>query len=214
MPLLASNIFAGGSLLLLTASLRKRHGGWLNALLCGVLTAAAVGFRRDSALVLPLLCLLSMTRFSLAGVFRESRHWVMVAAAAGVVVLGDTMVQGVRYAPDMFFDVRIFGAYLVFGMAGAAVVLFLLPLQLLISRRRWFLRAATGAAMLLPFAFYTPYLYTPRHFLLPTLLVLLVLILPRGELWWQAILRRRLHRFLAWSAVVASAVLWLVGVRL
>ena len=213
LPLLASNIFSAGTLLLLAAALRRRRAGIWNALLCGLLTAAAVGFRSDAALVLPALCLLSTTRFSVGGLLRELRHWIMAAAAIGTVAAGHVLGVETRYQPDLFFDPRLFGAYLVFGMAGSAVLLFWLPLRLVASRRRWFLRSATALSILLPFAAYSPVLYTPRHFLLATLILLLVLLLPRGAHWWRVVLRGPFSRTVAWSAVVGTAILWIVGAR-
>lgn len=212
-PLLASNIFSAGGLLLLAAALSRRRGKWLNALWCGLLTAIAVGFRRDAALALPLLCLLSTTHFSMAGLLRERRHWLMGGAALGMVALGMHLGTDKPYAPDTFFDLRLFGAYLVFGMAGAAVVLFWLPFRLLCSKRRRFLRGLTAVAMLAPFLFYSFFLYTPRHFFLSSLMLLLVVLLPRGELWWRMVMQRRLDRTVVWTAVTLSAVLWLVGAR-
>lgn len=213
-PLLASNIFSAGCLLLLAVALRRRHAGWWNALLCTVLTAGAVAFRRDAALALPLLCLLSVTRFSVRGLLVERRHWLMGAGAIGAVVVGALLTEHGIYRPDMFFDPRLYGAYLVFGLSGAALLLGWLPIRLLTSRRNWVLRSATGMAMLLPLAFYSGFLYTPRHLFLSALVLVLGVLLPRGELWWQTLRRRRLDRFVICSGVAGSLVLWVVGVRL
>lgn len=214
-PLLSSNVLSAAMLCALAAALRVRKRGWGHDLLCAALAAMAVGFRADAVLVLPLLCLLNVPRLSWAGLLGDRRHWTMLVAALGALVLGREITKIEPYNPGVMFDLRLYGAYVVFGLAGAGLLLLWIPSRIFFSgvRRKAFWRIALAGSFLLPLGYYSLYLYTPRHLFLSGLIPLWFVISLRGERWWRVLYRQPFTKVVIWSAVVVSAFLWVGGLR-
>ncbi|QQL45630.1 hypothetical protein [Sulfuriroseicoccus oceanibius] len=214
-PLLASNGIAAGFVLLLAVVLATRRSGGRSAA-AAVLTFLAVGARSDVALILPMIVLLAAPVARVPRLMRDGTTWAMAGSAVLALVVGRLITESPTGMPSTFFDVRLFGAYVVFGLNGltlAWAVFFLLVVgRAWCGRSLWW--AGVAVAVLLPWLFYAPLLYSPRHLVVVVAGVLTTLVLPRGRNVWSQVARVWWARWGVACGVAASLMLSLVGLRM
>lgn len=186
----------------------------------------ATGARADAVLALPFMSWLAAPDRSLKAWLGSARTWCAAAGALAALAVG-ILIQGgmIRTGDVMIFRLPVVVAYLVFGLGMALVVWLVLATRLWTATdgggERWF-RWGGAVAFLLPVAYYTVHLYSPRYLLLPVLLSLFALV-EAGRDGAADRVRADLRRLLDWGPhrvilqrglLVLAIVPLLAGVRL
>lgn len=219
---LSSNMISGAFLLILVVLLRSTPGQDASAEeerpsivklgLIGLTTWAATAARQDAILLMPLLALFGWKGGSLLNLIKDRRVVVMVIASLFAIGLGYFL--SVDHAPitSPFFVLPTFVAYLGGGL-GALLLLILTFGGALVGKRS--LRGLMlGGAAILPLLFYSSLLYTPRHFFLAALCILLTVFFDEGRKIWVSIMQGRLGRLVVALTVLGTILPWIVGVRM
>jgi len=211
-------VFSAGFLLALIALLASR-GLWLRRsrpLLAMLLVFAAVAARADAVLCLPLLCWASFRGRSWRRFRTLPTFWLMLFAAVAALLLGRWLVSdpGTMFY-GIFFQPKIFAAYLVFGLGGCVLLLLLQVLAIFSATRQrfyWF-----GVLLLaLPLLFYGWQLFSPRHLMTTALAILGCGFMWKGRALFRFWKRRkpRTVRCCAIAVLVASILPLLLGIYL
>jgi len=219
-PLCSSNVVAAGFLIFATVffvlSVR-----WLRWMLIPVAVFFAVGARQDVVLCLPFLCWATNREGTFLGLLSSVENWLaFIAALVAVGVGGIISPSGWGGFYPVFFYPKVFLAYTVFGVGIGSILFFVL-----IGYFTLFGRAKETAGgrsriymligsffLVLPFGFYLLQLFSPRHFVVPLTLLLIIGLSPvfgKG-----GFLEFRVSRL--WAVVLGMVTLvpFLVGVRL
>jgi hypothetical protein len=221
--------FLGSSLLslaclLLGAGAAFRFRGNCRTVALAACVILAVSFRADAVLVIPAIILSTHSRRSLSRMVRDPHLWTILLAGGLPLLLGRIIArtESASFAP--FFVPKAFAAFIVFGFGPAQIVLLgaLFAWSLLLgvrSRRQHWYYPALGLSLLLPLAFYSIQLHSPRYFY-PTLAAMAFAVASRRFCYlWSGSISTFLAPRRARGAVLVTVVLlavipFLVGLRL
>ena len=174
-PLLASNVFAGGFLLILVGC----SCWWSNNRnLFGIMSGAGIVFftvclRRDAAFLLPVICLMPLERLSFKDLLGKRYFWAFLATSVLAVILG-AVATPESYFPAFVTDWKLIGCYSFLGLLGGGLVL---VWSALISKGcsvGKFSVVVCCIAVFLPFLMYVTVLYSPRHLFIAGLVPLVI----------------------------------------
>lgn len=153
----------------------------------------AFGCRSDAFLLLPLLVWLSARQPSFTELFRRRRSWIIVGGGVLIFFTGRALngfASPLAYSP--FFIPKVYAAFLIFGLGGALVLLLVLFYRCiqqgldstaLDERSFWW---AGGAALLIPFVFYSAFMFSTRHWAVLVAGMLLLVCSQHTDKWWPA----------------------------
>ncbi|MEM6911339.1 MAG: hypothetical protein AAF555_07110 [Verrucomicrobiota bacterium] len=213
-PLLSTIVVSGGFFCGVLWGLRHSPT-LLNLTILGLAAFLAIGARQDALLLLPAACLLAQKEPSWRGLFQDGRCWLLGGVAVGTLLLGSWLGQPSGF-PMSFFEPKVAAAYWVFGLGALGPLVVLVALAAMGravrgARLFWLL---TGGALLLPVAFYSLYLYTPRHLVSVAMMFLATLVLPLGRVLWGGLLATRVSRVFLATLLLVTVASWGVGLRL
>ena len=174
LPLLSSNILGGAAILALIGCEKlwtgKRKGGLILGCL---LVGGAVMLRKDTAFLLPMVCLMPMSRLDFRDLVHQPFLWAFLLTTLGVCVFG-RMIAPISYLPHILTDWKLIGCYGLFGLLGCGIILLWGCRQIWIQTSAPLMRAIGIAGILLPVLMYLPFLYSPRHLLMAGLIPLIL----------------------------------------
>jgi hypothetical protein len=148
--------------------------------------------RMDGLLLVPLLAWLSADRCSFKQLIRSGRSWSIAGCGMLVLLVGrflNGQAPSLVYSP--FFIPKIYFAFLLFGAGGAAFLFILLLWRLFRegavqaeadSRFFWW---AAPIALLVPFVFYSVFMFSTRHWVVLIAGLLLLVCSGQTEQWWN-----------------------------
>lgn len=212
MSFTSPNIFSISALLILIRLWRVNSLNWQ---LIGIVIATffAVGFRQDAVFILPIISLLG-TRRKWYKTWKDKR---VVAAFIGcMLALITSRVVGYNHqlliGEDFFFDSRITGCYLIFGLS-AVLFSYLLFASFYLFWGK-FSKIPALLFFLMPLFFYLGLLYTPRHLLLIPICVIASLSLPSGKKIWRRIGESKFANSLGIIVLLMTFLPMVVGLHL
>ena len=214
-PLLSSNVISAGWLFFLVLFLRKEEC-LSNCLICGLFGFLAVGARADALLVMPLLACLSSKEASFMSMVKSRRLWILAVSSVLALILGTWLSSSAAYNPSKFFNSKLFLSYLVFSMNGSLVVLIVICLFLVrtsVNSRNCF-PILVLLSIIMPLMFYGNLLYSPRHLMTTVLLILFIVLFPRGSEYLRNLRSSRYGKLSLMSVAVATLFSSLVGIRM
>ncbi len=154
-----------GLLLWSVLSRGYERGRWLGNGCVFVLAFLMVGARTDSVLVLPLVSLILWKETKGIAFFRIG----LIGGGALLAILAGELLGGNEGAllSSPMIRPKIVAAYFLFGM-GPAVVTFAYVLMLVARNHseKWFGKGFLIAVLVLPFVFYSFFLFSPRYWIL------------------------------------------------
>ncbi len=157
---------------------------------------------------------------------KDSRTWLLTAAAAGATGVGVWFYTGPRQYADIFDPMfhsvvsKTIPAYMVFGMGPSLVLTVLFVAGLLSSARqakegeRKLFYLAGALSLALPLLYYSVQLYSPRYLVTATTGVLVFSVSPRGRAFWKISAKQPGIPILRTIAAATAVIPLLVGLHL
>lgn len=219
-PFLGTGSVSLAFLLLAFAALKPRMGVAHRLAVCALI-AVATACRGDVALAVPALFLADAASSPLRALLRRPTPWLLGLSAVVPVLIGKTLdvnsnadFLGISFVPQVWVAFTCFGL----GAAGTLLLVLyaaaFLALGIARPRRTGFYLALVGAT-LLPMAFYSVQLSTPRYFLLSAAILLFFASSRRSRCLYRAAWRARhgAASGLATLLCAASIAPWIVGLQ-
>jgi|GEM_PF-3833429 len=205
--LLASNVLAGGVILLLAGLSRwwSRERNLVGVVVGAILVFTTVCLRKDGAFLLPLLCLTPLEELRFTKLWKRAYFWTFIGASILAVLVG-YMVSPRQYFPSLVLDWKLIGCYAFFGLLGGGGGILWGVLRGLKDSKDIFSTIVFVVAVLFPVLMYLLVLYSPRHLFIAGLTPLLL----ANTVWFLREERKRFIRVdLLLCTGVAMNLLWL-----
>lgn len=210
-PFYASAFTSVSLVICLAAFLDRKKWNLPGHLLVFVLAFLAVGARADAIFILPLLAMLHSPRRSFQSVLRAPNTWLMAAGSLAAFLYGRAryLTDAVDYVP-LNFHLKTYLGYIAFGLGGATLVLLgglhaIWFVHRMNRCRLWLLFLSLG--LVLPMAYYSAQLLSPRHCTVGAVSVLVFVCARRGRIIFHKYFRPGLRTTLMKAMLFLSALL-------
>ena len=210
-PFYASAFTSAACVIFLAIFLARKNWSWPLHLVSFALAFLAVGARADAIFLMPLLAMLHSPQRTFVSVLKSPNTWLMAAGGLAAFFLGRTLFldRAIDYAATPF-RLKIYLGYVVFGLGGAALLLLAAlhaTLAGLRSSRCKLWTAFLWLGLLLPMAYYSLQLLTPRHCAVGAVSILVFVCAARGRAIFQNFFRAKTFAPALKIILIAAAVI-------